>query len=210
MDKIDFLPERIRAHRAKRKRLVRQACLLTVCAGGLLLLAHVRQGQVRTAAAEMDVLDARAENLRQQLETRKELERQQAELTVVRRIEEDLGSRINILDVLAELQRVAPEGILLTNLSVETMEVRQEIQRASVSGRRAKSAGSPAKNEEAVVKRVRLMITGLSPADVEVANFIGQLSSSPLFEDVNMGYARNVSFRGRQAREFQTSCYIAR
>jgi hypothetical protein len=58
------------------------------------------------------------------------------------------------------------------------------------------------------VKRVRLMLTGIAPGDVDVANFIGQLSASPLVEDVNMGYAKTVEFRGRLAREFQASCYI--
>ena len=53
-------------------------------------------------------------------------------------------------------------------------------------------------------------LTGLSPTDIEIANFIGQLSASPLFEDVNMGYARTEEFDGRVGRKFQASCLVAR
>jgi len=50
----------------------------------------------------------------------------------------------------------------------------------------------------------------MAPTDVDVANFIGQLAGSRLFEGVNMGYARNVTFRSRSARQFQVSCYVIR
>jgi len=43
-----------------------------------------------------------------------------------------------------------------------------------------------------------------------VANFIGQLSASLLFEEVSMGFARTETFRGRSARRFQASCYLVK
>ena len=61
-----------------------------------------------------------------------------------------------------------------------------------------------------MVKRVLLVIDGMAPNDVDVANFIGQLSACPLFEDVHMGYAKTVRFRGAEAREFQAKCYVIR
>ncbi len=63
-------------------------------------------------------------------------------------------------------------------------------------------------NKTVTLKRVRLLITGVAPGDVDVANFIGQLSASPLLEDVNMGYTKTVEYRGHLAREFEASCYI--
>ena len=54
------------------------------------------------------------------------------------------------------------------------------------------------------------MLTGMAPTDVDVANFIGQLSASCLFKNVNMGYAKTVTFQRRSAKEFQASCYLAK
>jgi hypothetical protein len=60
------------------------------------------------------------------------------------------------------------------------------------------------------ITRIRLVITGLAPSDVDIANFVGQLASSPLFEDVNMGYTREIQFQGKTARQFKATCYTAR
>jgi len=106
------------------------------------------------------------------------------------------------------MQFVMPESITLTSLTLETMEVSTAAapSRTSRSRRATKAQDVGA----TTVNRIQAVITGVSPTDVDVANFIGQLSASPLFEDVNMGYARTVEYRGRQAREFQASCYITR
>jgi Tfp pilus assembly protein PilN len=201
---IDFLPERICRQRALRKRIVRQGWLLAGCALALVVLGYVRQDRIATAKAEQQMLNDRAMNVQQQLRVRDALEKQQAELVVMQQIEQDLGSRINVLDVLSELERVTPPTVSLTHLAMETMDVRVPKQQ-SLRRRRELENG-----RDASVRRIRLTVTGLSPTDVDVANFIGQLSASPLFDDVNMDYARNREFRGRQAREFRAMCYVAR
>jgi len=211
MKNVDFLPEQMRVQRARRQRVVRQVYLLALCALGLALLGYLRQGRVRKANAELAMLNERACSVNQQLAKRNELEQQLAELMITKRIEEHIGSRVNALDVMSELGRLLPKSIFLTSMNIETMDVRIPVSSTEMqsSENRAVIAGSPQKKER-IVKRVRLVITGLAPTDVDVANFIGQLSASPLFEDVNMGYARNMTFNGRAAREFQASCYVVR
>ncbi len=207
---IDFLPERIKAQRARRRRLLRQGNLLAVCLVSLALLGYLREGQIVQARGELAMLQGRTENARCQLVMRATLQQQLAELMIKKRIDDHLGSRVNALDVLAVLQTVMPASIALTELDLEAMEVPdnrkpktlEAWQRPAVGGRAPRPAGK--------IRRVRLKITGLAPTDVDVANFIGQLSASPLFEDVNMGFARNVTFRDRTARQFQASCYVAR
>ena len=209
MDSVDFLPERIRAQRAKRQRIVRQGYLLAVCTGALVLLACVRQERISEARAELAILTGRAANTRQQLLLRGSLERQQAELMIMKRIEQDLGSRVNVLDVLSELETLMPESIALMNLTLETKEVRIPIKVTNTKQTVRIAFGRPLKKER-VIRRIRLTLEGISPTDVDIANLIGQISASRLFEDVNMGYARNVVCRDRQAREFKASSYIVR
>jgi len=92
------------------------------------------------------------------------------------------------------------------------VELRETIRPSRPSGApgRAMTADGGSKPRVIRTKRMRLVLTGLAPTDVDVANFIGQLSASPLFEDVNMGYAKTVSVEGLTAREFQASCYVVR
>jgi Tfp pilus assembly protein PilN len=214
MKSIDFLPERIRFQRDRRRRLVRQGCLLGLCLIGLAVLGYVRHGRIQTARAELAMLNDRSANSQRQLALRRELESQQADLMIKKRIADQLGSRASALEVLAEVSRLLPGSIVLSSLTVETMEIDAPLPSAKDSTNetdRASAAAAPSgKAKTRSVKRLQLTLTGLSPTDVEVANFIGQLSTSPLFENVNMGYAKNTVFRNRPAREFQVSCHVVR
>lgn len=208
MDSIDFLPEQVSNQRARMRRMARQGYILAACVLGIVALAYLGHGKVSKAQAELSAAQDRAAGAKQQLAVLESLEKQQGELMIMERIENELGSRVGALDVLAELQSLMPESIALSSLTLETMNVAL----AEPKGRTNRSKRpTRAKDAEAdSVNRLRAVITGVSPTDVDVANFIGQLSASPMFEDVNMGYAKTVDFRGRKAREFQASCYITR
>ncbi len=207
MHEIDFLPERLRSQRARRRRIACQAYMLCACLAVMSLVGYVRHGLVSEARAELNDLNGQVEEIRQQLSLRAELELQQVGLRVLSSIETDLGSRIEILDVLAELERVMPTSIALANLDLETLAVRVAV--TPVLGGARTSRGS-LKHKSQSIKRLRLMITGQSPTETGVANLVGQLTNSPLFEDVDMDFAREGQFRGRKAREFQISCYVVR
>lgn len=208
-DRIDFLPKYIKIRRARRQSFKRQTWLAIMAAVGLGVLAYVRESMVTQAKAELTWLDRRISAVNRQLSMRTDLEQQLADLMIKKRINDTLGSRANALEVLAELERTLPESIVLTSLTLEAVEVRTPINR-SVSGDAPVPAGAAPAPKEKVSKRVRLVFTGMAPTDVDVANFIAQMSAGRLFEDVSMGYARNVEYRGRTVRDFQASCYVAR
>lgn len=212
MNSVDFLPERIRRQRQSRARHIRQGYLLVLLVAGLVVLGLVRSHAVREARAELHLLRKRTANAERQLAMRRSLEGELKDLLIKKRIDERLGSRANVLAVLSELQSVLPPSMSLTALDVETVEVQD--------GRRGKARGAGPRGtipkaasvggSDTAESRVHVTLTGLAPTDVDVANFIGQLSASPLFEDVSMSYARNVEFRGRSARAWKASCLVIR
>ena len=209
IDKIDFLPERVRVQRSRRRRIVGQAYFLVACLIGMVLLGYGQHCRVAEASAELTTLDTQVEDIRQRLSLRGELANREAELQIFARIEADLGSRVEVLDVLSELERVMPTSIVLRDLKLETKEFSVAIEPLANHEPHRKGGRLP-RPKERKVKRIRLLLTGLSPTDVDVANCVGQLSASPLFEEVNMAYARQGKCRGRNAREFQVSCFVAR
>ena len=205
METIDFLPERIKAQRQRRRRWVRLAYLLVSCAVILAAYGIAQQVRFLRAKERLNSLSDRAANVQQQVAMLGTLQQQYADLMIKKRIDEQLGSRADALDVLAELGRLMPESVAVGSLELKTVELRTTVRPALARG--ASAAGRP---EDFVEKRVRLEMTGLAPSDVEVANFIAQLSASPLFEDVNMGYSKNTEIQDRSAREFRIGCYVIR
>jgi Tfp pilus assembly protein PilN len=203
---VDFLPERIRNQRLRTRRVIRRGCLVVLCSLALVALGYMRQGSIQKAQAELKSLRDSNSDVQRQLRLRQDLERQQAQMQIMKRVDDLQGSQTNALDVLAEVTHLMPVGIALTNLNFEAVDAKVPAEGNPAGAARAAGASG----RKTVVKRVYLTVTGLAPSDVDVANFIGQLSASPLLEDVNMAYARNVEFRDRTAREFQVSCYLAR
>ena len=86
-------------------------------------------------------------------------ERQHAELLIKKRIGDRLGSRIDSLDILMELQRIQPESMVLTDLSIETTTLhRSGPSSPRGGGRRAVVAAAGRKRDPAQVNRVRLVL----------------------------------------------------
>lgn len=211
MKNVDFLPERIRIDRKRKAALIRQGHLLVLCMVGLALLGYLRYGRVDEARGELALLRERSTNLARQIAMRSVLEQQQAELLVKQQIDEHLGSRVSALDILGELQNVMSDRLTLTDMTIEASEVSVPIEQPRGGGRRhpvlASRAAMPTLT---VTRRVKLVITGLAPTDIDVANFIGQIAASPLFEDIEMGYSLTTEYNNCRVREFQVTCFVIR
>ncbi|MDP6544727.1 MAG: PilN domain-containing protein [Phycisphaerae bacterium] len=207
---VDFLPERITIKRASRARLVRQGYLLGIVFTSLVSLGYFNEERVAYAEAQMSDLATQSANRTRQVEMMYDLQKQLSDLMIKQQIDNRLGSRINAMDILGELGQILPESTTLTSLELSAKPVGLDIKRAA---RGVPSAAGPrraGKKRTKVVNRLKLTITGLSPNNVDVANFIASLSASPFFEEVVMGYAKNIVFRKKAAKEFRASCYVVR
>ena len=203
---VDFLPERVRTGRVRKMRFIRQVKLLLLAGATFAAWLYFSDRRVRGAMAEMKLLKDRSANVQALLDQREELQKEQAALLVKERIVSRLGSRAGALDVLSELERLLPAGVSLTSLNMDTVQVTSSAELV-----RDHTVVAPAAApKEAVANRLNIVLTGIAPADVDVATFIGQLTASPLFEDVNMGYTRNKVVNERLAREFQVSFNVVR
>jgi Tfp pilus assembly protein PilN len=205
---IDFLPERIIVQRARVDRLFRQVYLVGMVLATLIGLAYVNEERISAAQAELSGLDDQSANLKTQVRTMYKLQEQLSGLMIKQDIDQKLGSRINGMDILGELGEILPESMTLTSLQMDALKLKVPLK--SAAGGVATKAGGRGKARERTENRLKLTITGLSPNNVDVANFIADLSASKLFEEVDMGYAKNVEHRGKQAKEFQASCYVVR
>lgn len=211
MQSIDFLPDDIRRSRESRRRLLSQCNLLVICALALALLGVLRQDRIQQAHGQLSMLTDRADRAAKQLRLLDQLRQERSELLLKKRVDEDMGSSLAALDVLAVITHLTPENVVLRSVNLETVEVRQE----DPSAAGPDNTGAPrvadgASAKPLFVRRLRLQITGMAPSDVDVANFIAAMAGNRLLEDIKMGYARDVEFRHHRAREFLVSCFIVR
>jgi Tfp pilus assembly protein PilN len=202
---VEFLPERITRQRQRRRSLLRQGYMIAFFVLAMAAFGYVRQHQIQVARAECLQLEDQANSMDGQMALRTEYENQLAELLVIRRIDDQLGSRARALDIMGELQARMPRELTLTELRIESVAATAGPGSSSRSSRSTDDATSMSP-----VLRTRLIVRGVAPSDIEVANFIGQIASSPMFEDVRMGYSRGGEYRDCSVRQFELRLMVAR
>ncbi len=206
MNQIDFLPRRIRQQRGVYRQVRRQAMTMLILASSLGALAYFNEARIAKANSALEIRTEHRDSLAMQLAVLPDLTRQLADGHINRRISRELGSRLTVNALMAELARMLPPKASLTSLDCSTIEVQPTVEPGKP--RAPRKAGQKAPMD----KRVRVQITGMAPTAVDIADLIGRLSVSPLFSDVDMGYAKTVLIdnKRREARSFQMTFLVAK
>jgi Tfp pilus assembly protein PilN len=212
MNSIDFLPKRLRTQRLRHTRARRQGGVLAAALAVLALLAYLNHTRIVDLRATLRQRQGQQAALAQDLAVVPGLQTQLAEGSIKQRISRELGSRLAVNAVLSELGRLLPEKASLTGLQYSTVDIRRPGPSARNAGNAPVTAAEAGGRTGAVTeKRVRLVIDGITPDDLDVADFLGRLSASSLFSEVQMGFSKTVPLdeNRREGRGFEVSCLLA-
>jgi len=175
-------------------------------AGALVLLAYWNEGRIASAEATLASQQSRREGLDVQLRMIPDLLAQQADGKIKVRISKELGTRLPVNAVLAELSRRLPKAASLIEFDFTTVEIRRT---DGVTAGRRPARGSRGANAPPPEKRIKLRLTGIAATSEDVANFIGQLESCPLFTEVTYSEKpMTINENRRKARSFEVSCLL--
>jgi Tfp pilus assembly protein PilN len=190
---LEVRPDWYPQTRRRRRMVILQAWLIVVLAIGMgswvvrndrnntldernLATQSAQLEQTYAQLAEVDKLDSLRRQLRQQEE-------------VVSRI----GFAVDACKAVNALDERMPRQMALTGIVLENEE------RADHSVLAARGPGG----EPQVDRRLRVRVQGVCPTDVDLANFMTQLSAVPFFDAVNNTYARERAENNRVMREFE-------
>ncbi|HSI36799.1 MAG: PilN domain-containing protein [Phycisphaerae bacterium] len=196
MRELEFLPAWYPQTRRRRRLVFLQGWLTVVLVlgmGAYLVLADQNitnderavsslRDQLRqsdTQLVEMDKLDA----LRRQL-------------SVQAQIQSRLGYYVAAGTMMHTLDGLMPRQMSLVSLNLENDE------------RVENSAIAAAKADPVIDRRLKVRIQGVCPTDVDLANFMTQLSGVSFFEQVAITYAREKADGSHLMREFEVTFYI--
>lgn len=193
MRELEFLPDWYPQIRRRRRLVILQAWLILVLVIGMgswivgndrnntqdehnLAIQSAQLAQTYAQLAEVDKQDSLRRQLRQQEE-------------VVSRI----GFAVDACKTVNALDERMPRQMALTGIVLENEE------RTDHSAFAARGATG----EPQVDRRLRVRVQGVCPTDVDLANFMTQLSAVPFFDSVNNTYAREKPENNRVMREFE-------
>ena len=200
MRELEFLPDWYPQTRRRRRLIVLQGWLIVVLVAGMgswvvlrdrnntrdervLAVQSAQLEQTYAQLAEVDKLDSLRRQLRQQEE-------------VVSRI----GFAVEACKAVNAIDERMPRQMALTGIVLEHEE---KPDHSALAVNRGPNGEPP------VDRRLRVRVQGVCPTDVDLANFMTQLSAVPYFEGVNNTYAREKPENSHVMREFELTFSVS-
>ncbi len=193
MKTINLLPEwYFRQHQQKKKLRMHIACMV-VLAGGCVGATFV--GRSRVGAMEEHCTDLGA-RVTQAGDVNAKLAAQQAELMRLDNLElayRELGNTIPMSAVIQQIQNEMTAGMALSRV---TIDVRSEPVKGS--GFVGDSKHPPRNHDVA-----HMVVVGIAPNDVQIAELIGKISTNALFSDVSLNFTHTEILSEHSIRRFE-------
>jgi len=191
MSTINFLPSSYFKQQHRRVRLLVEAAVVAAVAALLVavhLMGESSMLKLRDYAAQTK---AEGTSIQRQFKELAALQAEHRELFGQLRVHRQVTLPVSFTHVLAAISHLAPESLAMTDLRLETAPPVPATM-TSVNESKSKKAKTKATAEVArTTGPLKIELTGLSPDDGRVADFVGALAESPLFSDVKLLFSRS-------------------
>ena len=114
-----------------------------------------------------------------------------------------LRQSINYSQVSGMLAQFTPEQVALTRLEVSTRHIQRPVDRSRV----ATAADAP-QPKPIVDSFIEMSLEGIAPTDVVVANYVGELATSGLFDEVTMVRSSQYGAGASGDRQFELTLRV--
>ena len=200
MAETSFLPEDYVERKTQRRTNIISMTLFVVVMTGIIGAFLVTDRQRVEVVRKQREVNAQFEEAAKRLEqldhmrVQKEEMLQKAEVTAV------LIERLPRSLLLAELINTMPATLSLLEFELETKVVRQPQPKTALDAAKAKRVANRKQKPKPPPKinEATLLLVGVAPTDVEVAQYMTSLSKSEMFKDVNLVFSEETKIVDEQ------------
>jgi Tfp pilus assembly protein PilN len=194
---MEFLPEWYPQTRRRRRMIVLKGWLCLVLVIGMGTHRLLADRNIAAADKALNSLRGQLDQTNAQLVEMDKLDAMRQQLKQQEKVVSRLGFYVYATKVADTLDRLLPKQMTLTGFQLENEEKTDT------------SAIQQAKGGDAVMDRkLKVRIQGVCPTDVDLADFMTQLSTFSFFDQVSVTYARDKSDNGHALREFEVSFVV--
>ena len=195
MRDLDLLPKWYRQTLSHRKLVVAQGWITVGLGLALSTWVVLVQQSIHSARGAWFSLEGQLNQSKSQLDEMALLEERRRQWLAQAQVISRLGLHVEASRLIRALDTAMPREISLSQLQVDTEE---KIPEAVPAGR---LVAAPA--NQSVVRQLRVTLQGVAPTDLDLANFMSQLSTVPFFEQVTINYVKELYDNGRIMRSFE-------
>jgi hypothetical protein len=195
---LEFLPSWYPQARRRWRLFRMQTCSALLLCTGLALWMVLATRNVNGAQMALAAVDAQLAQSRLELDQLHVQLRLQNQLEVQRQIVSRLGLPVEMSRLISTLGQLMPKEMSIVELSIDTEE---SLSSPGVTPSKV-AKGSDQRQLE---RRLRIKLLAVAPSDVDLANFLAGLTSTPFFQDVAPTFGRDKSEGGHMMREFEVT-----
>lgn len=194
MREIEFLPDWYPVTRRRRRLVMLQGWLMVVIAAGMGSWMLLKDRNIARDEKALAAINAQVMQTDAQLAEMDKLEAMRRQWRKQDQILSRLGLYVEACSMVQTIDSLMPRQMSLVGIQLDNEE------KADTSVvNLAKGAEVP------VDRRLKVRVAGVCPTDVDLANFMTQLTTVPFFEQVSITFAREKSENNHLMREFEVS-----
>ena len=199
---INFVPDWYVQKRLRRASLQRQGMLIVLMVCGMAALWGIGHQRASGLSDYRNSLQAQLNAAEFQMTEVAKLQNAKATLTDQIRIYREIARPVTFGQLVATIGALTPEPVFLVGVKAE---IKESTRRRVIPG------GGEGGRDKTVVDRfetIHVRLEGISPSNVEIANYIGRLAGSGLFRKVKMEFSREGEMEEALTREFRISMEV--
>ncbi|MHC5082917.1 MAG: PilN domain-containing protein [Planctomycetota bacterium] len=210
MATINFVPDDYVQQRQSSRANFLYLMLLTAMLGAIGVtfgFIKMRQKKVTTELAQ---LSTRMETAKQQIAQLEELKTKSKTMMKTMVMTAELLEPVPRSVVLASLTNNMPSGVSLVDFGLKTKETtiakptaKKPAKGGSQYDKKKTAKKKDAAKEVEIKTETNLELKGIAPSDIQVASYIARLSSSILFDQIELVESRELEIEGIKFREFK-------
>jgi Tfp pilus assembly protein PilN len=193
MRELDLLPKWYRQTLSHRKWVVAQGWITVALGLALSVWVVLVQQNIHSARGAWFSLQGQLKQSKSQLGEVASLEERRRQWLTQAQVISRLGVHVEASRLIRALDTAMPREISLSQLQVDTEEKKPD----------APPAGLLVDANQTSLRQLRLTLQGVAPTDLDLANFMSQLSEVPFFEQVAITYVKELYDNGRIMRSFE-------
>jgi len=209
---INFVPDDYVQQRRASRANVLYLMLLIAMLGAIGITFSFIKIRQRTVLAELTQLNGRMAQAQQKIAQLEELKTKSKTMMKTMVMTAELLEPVPRSIVLASLTNNLPSGVSLVDFSLEEEETKvykpSSAKKTAGSRYNKTNAAAAAAEEPQKTVTTDLQIKGIAPSDIQVAEFIANLSGALLFDDVSLIESKEIEIKKVKYREFQLKAAI--
>lgn len=211
-DNQSFLPEDYLEKRAQRRTNFISLTLFVIVMAGVFGAYYVTNQQRNEVAKHLSEVNEQFVYAAQQLDQYEKLQARREEMVRKAQVTGTLLERVPRSVLLAELINSMPPNLSLLDLKVDT-KVISRAPRPTTAMEKAKNKKNKSKESDsefhAPETEVNIVLTGVAPTDVQVAQFMTTLGQNEMFTDQHLGFSEETTIQKLNMRKFRVDIQLS-